>query len=152
SLTDGPLRLSEPQHTSGQRVSIDLFFRTQAEAHGHNAAAVILSGAGSDGTIGLKRVKERGGVTLAQDPQDAEYDSMPRNAIATGLVDFVLPADQLPRQILTYWRNAETIRLPPDDQPGGQSDVDALHEVFALLRVRTGHDFTNYKRSSVLRR
>lgn len=151
SMEDGKLTLSEPERPYGRRVSIDLFFRTLAESRTRNAVAVILSGAGSDGAVGLMRVKEMGGLTLAQDPNEAEYDSMPRSAIATGIVDYVLPVAQIPGQIVTYRHNAEYIRLP-DPRDGRDADAVALREIFALLRVRTGHDFSNYKRSTVLRR
>jgi hypothetical protein len=110
-------------------VAIDLFFRTLAETHGPNAAAVVLSGTGSDGASGLKRVKELGGVTFAQDPQDAEYDSMPRNAIATGLVDYVLPAAAMPEQMLEYIGNGEKIRLPPADQAPLADQPAALRDI-----------------------
>ncbi len=152
SLADGSLRLSEPQRLHGQHVAIDLFFRTLAETHGPSAAAVVLSGTGSDGASGLKRVKELGGVTFAQDPLDAEYDSMPRNAIATGLVDYVLPAAAMPDQLLAYIGNAQKIRLPMVDQATLGDQAAALREVFVLMRVRTGHDFSNYKRATMLRR
>lgn len=152
ALADGTLRLSEPQRVHGQHVAIDLFFRTLAETHGPNAAAVMLSGTGSDGASGLKRVKELGGVTFAQDPQDAEYDGMPRNAIATGLVDFVLPVADMPARLLAYIGNAAKIRLPVAGQAPQGDQAAALREIFALMRVRTGHDFSNYKRATMLRR
>jgi two-component system, chemotaxis family, CheB/CheR fusion protein len=152
SLSDGTLRLSKPQRLHGQHVAIDLFFRTLAETHGPNAAAVVLSGTGSDGASGLKRVKELGGVTFAQDPQDAEYDSMPRNAIATGLVDYVLPVAAMPEQLLAYISNAEKISLPIADHAPIGDHAAALREIFVLMRVRTGHDFSNYKRATMLRR
>ena len=91
SMNDSLLSLAEPGDARGRRAPIDLFFRTLAEAHGRDAAAIVLSGSGADGTIGAQRLKEHGGVVLAQEPTEAEFDAMPRNAIATGLVDFVLP-------------------------------------------------------------
>ncbi|MEO7909907.1 MAG: chemotaxis protein CheB [Roseiflexaceae bacterium] len=152
SMSDGMLRLSEPPPRHGQHVAIDLFFRTLAEAQGPDAAAVVLSGTGSDGASGLKRVKELGGVTFAQEPNEAEYDSMPRNAIATGLVDYVLPVAAMPEQLLAYISNAEKIRLPVADHvsPGDQSAI--LREIFVLMHARTGHDFSHYKRATMLRR
>jgi two-component system CheB/CheR fusion protein len=151
-LADDTLQLSQPQRLHGQHVAIDLFFRTLAKTHGPNAAAVVLSGTGSDGTNGLKRVKELGGVTFAQDPQDAEYDSMPLSAIATGLVDYVLPVAAMPDQLLAYAGNAEKIRLPLADQAPLGDQAAPLREIFVLMRVRTGHDFSNYKRATMLRR
>lgn len=151
SMVDGTLTLGEPGQPRGQRVAIDLFFRALAAAQGRNAIAVVLSGAGSDGALGLARVKEEGGITIAQDPGEAEYDSMPRSAIATGQVDAVLPVASMAAQIVAYFRQAEAIRLPGEP---AQRDVDndALRELFVLLRVRTGHDFANYKRATVQRR
>jgi two-component system CheB/CheR fusion protein len=151
SMSDGHLTLSEPERPLGQRVAIDLFFRTLAETCGRSATAVVLSGAGSDGALGITRVKEEGGITIAQDPSEAEYDSMPRSAIATGQVDVVLPVAQMPGQILSYYQQAERIRLPSNAAQGDE-DNDALRELFVLLRVRTGHDFASYKRATMLRR
>jgi two-component system, chemotaxis family, CheB/CheR fusion protein len=151
-MADGTLQLSEPQRLHGQHVAIDLFFRTLAETHGPHAAAIVLSGTGSDGTSGLKRVKELGGVTFAQDPQDAEYDSMPQSAIATGLVDYVLPVAAMPDQLLAYVSNAKKISLPLADQTPPGDQAAALRELFVLMRVRTGHDFSSYKRATMLRR
>jgi two-component system, chemotaxis family, CheB/CheR fusion protein len=91
TMQDGTIQLSEPDRPRGRRVPIDLFFRTLAETHGSQAAAIVLSGVGADGTLGLTRVKEVGGLTLVQEPSEADYPDMPQNAIATGLVDFVLP-------------------------------------------------------------
>ena len=97
---DGQLRL-EPLHTPrGSRVAVDLFFRTLAETHGPQAAAIVLSGADGDGAIGVKRIKERGGLTIAQDPDEAEHREMPSTAIATGMVDWVLPVAQMPARLI----------------------------------------------------
>jgi PAS domain S-box-containing protein len=122
SMADGFLRLSEPQPLDGQ-APIDRLFRTLAETHGPNAAAVVLSGAGSDGASGLKRVKQMGGVAFAQDPRDAEYDSMPRNAIATGLVDFVLPAAAIPAQLLAYLYHGAKNSLLAANQSRRQTEL-----------------------------
>ncbi|MDX1548417.1 MAG: chemotaxis protein CheB, partial [Rhodothermales bacterium] len=114
SIEGGVLRLSDPVKRRGHRAPIDLFFRSLAEDQGERAVAVVLSGTGSDGTLGLKAVKERAGITMAQDPDDAEYDGMPRSAIATGLVDVALPAGELARKLVEYSRNADRIRLPKE--------------------------------------
>ena len=87
----------EPRPARGRHVAIDLFFRTLADVHRERAIGVVLSGAGSDGAIGIKRIKERGGLTIAQEPDEAEHDGMPRAAIATGMVDWVLPVAEMPR-------------------------------------------------------
>ncbi len=103
SMVDGSLHLSDFDEPRGRRAPIDLFFRTLAETHGRNAAAIVLSGSGADGANGGQRVKESGGIFLAQEPQEAEFDSMPRSAIATGLVDFVLPVAAMPASLIAYW-------------------------------------------------
>jgi len=166
SMNDGWLRVTEPSRTRGPHVAIDLFFRTLAQVHEERAVCAVFSGTGSDGAVGLKRVKEMGGLTLAQAPQDAEYDEMPRAAIATGQVDFVLPVAGMPQRLLDLWRNAQRIWLPQrlregegkGDEPApetvGPVDVgeQALQEIMGMLRARTGHDFRHYKRATVLRR
>lgn len=156
TMRDGCIIPSEPERPFGRHVAIDLFFRTLAITHGNHSACVILSGTGSDGSIGLKRIKELGGVCLVQDPAEAEYDGMPRNAIATDMVDFVLPVAQIPAKLIDIWRNSNLIRLPEE---AGTPLIDeserteiALREVLTLLRQRTGHDFMHYKRATILRR
>src|SRR5215469_5179093 len=129
----------------GRRAPIDQFFRSLAEQHG-DGFAVILSGAGSDGAAGVTAVKERGGIVLVQSPDEAEYSSMPRSAIATEAADFVLPVRQLAERIVEL---VDVKRQTVTDK--GDED-DQLRRILAHLRVRTGHDFTLYKRSTVLRR
>ena len=149
-LTDG-----EPEHG---RMVIDLFLRSMADSHGAHAAAVVLSGAGSDGAIGLKRVKERGGLTVAQDPDEAAQDAMPRAAIGTGMVDWVLPARDMAQRLVSYFQLEQQLKLPPEDGPQLQEiartlDQDApLRDILTLLRTRTGRDFAHYKRATILRR
>ena len=150
-IHDGRLHLIERELVEGRRVPIDTFFRGLATAYGPMSAAVILSGSGSDGALGLKAIKEGAGVVSVQDPQEAEFDGMPRSAIATGLVDFVLPVATLPEVLLAFWRRAAAIAIPSSD--ADEADTErSLHEIFAVLRVRTGHDFNQYKRGTVLRR
>jgi two-component system, chemotaxis family, CheB/CheR fusion protein len=117
SLSDGELRLSELSPGRGRRVTVDLFFRTLADTHGTQATAIVLSGADGDGAIGLKRVKERGGLTIAQDPEESEYDGMPRTAIATGMVDWILPVAEMPDRLLRYYRSEPRLFLPPEELP-----------------------------------
>jgi two-component system CheB/CheR fusion protein len=131
-----------------QHAPVDLLFRTLAEAYGANAVGVVLSGTGSDGTPGIRFIKEAGGVTVAQLPDEAEYDGMPASAIATGQVDLVLPSSRIPAELIR-------LRRMPSPLPEGAppADIEArLAEVLAVLRGRTGHDFSLYKRSTVLRR
>ena len=145
------LVVSEVGAPEQRRAPIDVFFRTLADGRGADAACVVLSGTGRDGSTGLKRVKEHGGLTIAQDPDEAEYDDMPRSAIATGLVDYVLPIASIPAKILSYHRRLRRrAREAPFD--GAPPDAERLREVLALLRARTGHDFSNYKPATVHRR
>ncbi|MGB6537073.1 MAG: chemotaxis protein CheB [Xanthobacteraceae bacterium] len=137
------LKFDEPR---GQRTPIDLFFRSLAERLG-DGFAVILSGAGSDGAIGVRAVKEAGGIILVQEPNEAEYSSMPRSAIATGVADFVLPVRDLGKRLVDLIR-IKTSVSPPDIS---HFDEDLFRRIIAHLRVRTGHDFSKYKRSTVLR-
>lgn len=152
SMSNDTIQLEDLIELPGRRASVDLFFRTLAETQGRRAAAIVLSGTGADGAVGIKRIKERGGVTLAQDPQEAEFDGMPRSTIATGLVDFVLPVGEMPETLMTYWRSGETVNLPVTDTPPAIDEAEALREVFYLLRTRTGHDFSQYKRPTLMRR
>ena len=147
---------SEPRRPS---VAIDVFFRALAEVHRERALCIILSGTGSDGALGLARVKESGGIAFAQAPADAQHGDMPRAAIATGLIDIVLPADQLASRLVDLWNRArhdhasEDEELPAPAEPG-DADVkeSAFHDILSLLRSRTRHDFAHYKRATVLRR
>lgn len=109
SMNDGYLRLTEPQRERGVQVAIDLFFRTLADTHHTHAIGIVLSGSGADGSVGLSRIKEQGGITLAQEPGDAEFDSMPRNAIATGMVDIVLPVADMPQKLIELGRNLDAL-------------------------------------------
>jgi two-component system, chemotaxis family, CheB/CheR fusion protein len=129
----------------GQRTAIDTFFRYLGEQIG-DGFAVILTGAGSDGAIGVRAVKEGGGVVLVQDPEEAEHPSMPRSAIATAVADFVLPLRELAERLV------ELIAQKHSKQEMQEVDQEALGRIFAHLTVRTGHDFSQYKRSTVLRR
>lgn len=173
AFDESTLHLVEPQQALGKRLTIDLFFRTLAHAYGHRAVGVILSGTESDGVIGLKHVRAQGGVTMAQDPTEAEFDSMPLTAIGTGVVDWVLPVGQMAPKLMEFVENENRMQLPPEipeaeerdakvqDAPGGETvaeetrdrdDESALAEVLAHVRQQTGHDFSHYKRATVLRR
>jgi two-component system, chemotaxis family, CheB/CheR fusion protein len=151
TLADGHLELAEFTERRGHRAPIDLFFRTLAESY-PDGAGVLLSGSGTDGVVGLKALKETGGLIMAQLPEEAEYDTMPRALIATGLVDFVLPARELGAKAVEL--RSPRARWTPPARPEELSRDDAavLHRALSTLRVRTGHDFAGYKKSTVLRR
>jgi two-component system, chemotaxis family, CheB/CheR fusion protein len=146
-VIDHELSATEFEEPRGQRLPIDFLFRSVAERLG-DGFAVILSGAGSDGTLGVRAVKEAGGIILVQDPNEADYASMPRSAIETGVVDFVLPVRDLAKRLADLIRIKELV-WPPEM---GDLDEEGLHRIVAHLRVRTGHDFSKYKRSTVVRR
>jgi len=140
------LRLSDFSEPRGFRRPIDVFFRSLAVDQGSNAACIVLSGTGADGSEGLRAVKEAGGLTLVQDPETAKYDGMPKSAVATGLVDKVMAVGDMPAAIRDYFDRS---------QPGVLSlpDVtDFLLTVCEEIRHRLGHDFSQYKRSTMLRR
>ena len=162
-MVDGKLKLESNERSPGRPVAIDVFFRTLAQAHGERAVAVVLSGTGSDGTVGLGDIKAEGGVSIAQLPSDAEYDGMPSAAIASERVDFVLPAVEMPQKLVELWENARRIQIPQahaigirSDEPAGAEALsraeEALRGVMAMLTARTGNDFHHYKRATVLRR
>lgn len=152
SIKERILYLSEPTQQRGYRAPIDFFFRALAEDQGENAVCIVLSGTGTDGTLGLKAVKERAGVTMAQDPKDSEYDGMPKSAVHTSLVDLVGTAGELAEKLVEYKDNAAKIQVPEEEEALLEDDSEALHKIFIQLRSRTGHDFTHYKRSTILRR
>jgi PAS domain S-box-containing protein len=154
TISGGRIRLDEPDATgNGHNAPIDLFFRTLAHAYRDKAVAVVLSGAGADGSLGLGRIREEGGVSIAQDPSEAEHAAMPRSAIETGFVDFILPVASIPEKLVSLKQNAEKIQLPAAAEiPLRAVEEEPLRELLALLRARTRHDFTNYKRSTLLRR
>lgn len=160
-MSDGHLVLDELERRAARPVAVDIFLRTLAEAHGERAIGVVLSGMGSDGTAGLACIKELGGVTIAQLPADAEEGAMPRSAIESGMADFVLPAGEIPHKLVELRDIACRIRQharpgkPPDGGPLfdlGAHPQAALREVLALLRARTGHDFSHYRRPTLQRR
>ena len=150
TMADGRLRLSPPVAPRGQRTPVDGFFVSLAEARGESAAGIILSGTGSDGTIGLRAIKEHGGLTVAQD--DAEYDGMMRSAVRSGMVDFVLPVEEIPSKLYDYFRHLTEVdgRKGPDGVR--HEATDHLAQICSLLRRRTGHDFSGYKDKTVARR
>ena len=162
-INDGHLQLSSHARVRGAHLAIDLFFRSLAEVHQERAIAVVMSGTGNDGAAGLARVKEAGGLTLVQDPEDAEYGGMPKAAIATGMVDFIVTAADMPQRLMELWANASRINLPRDGRPSlrdalRESDEsarlaeDALRDIMTVLRNHSRNDFRQYKRATVLRR
>jgi two-component system CheB/CheR fusion protein len=145
------LDLQELAPSRTRHMQIDNFFRSLAAEYG-DGAAIILSGSGSDGAIGMQAIKERGGLLFVQAPEEAEYDSMPRSTIATGLVDVVAPVAQLAAQLVAAKQTRVDVQLPMDGDALSPAAEQTLTQILAQLRVRTGHDFSGYKRPTLLRR
>lgn len=134
---------------------IDLFLRSLAQEQGSNAAAIILSGTGTDGTLGVKEIKANDGLVLVQSEESAGYDGMPRSAVSTGLVDMVLAPEEMPQKLVQYFTHSHgSIARKPtttaETTQGNQQDW--LNKIFAVLRAQTGHDFSAYKVNTILRR
>jgi len=150
SILHGHLYLFEPTAARGLRLPIDFFLRSLAEDRKEGSIGVILSGMGSDGTMGLRAIKEKAGLVLVQEPASAKFDSMPRSAIEAGLADIVAPVEALPGKIFDYLRHALVIATT--ESPLEEKDQSALEKVLILLRATSGHDFSLYKKNTVYRR
>ena len=150
SLFHRELHLFDPTVPRGRRLPIDYLFSSMAEDQGERAIAVILSGMGTDGTLGLKAIKEKGGIALAQEPVSAKFDSMPQSAINTGLVDVVAPAEELFFEAMDYLKHKPLIGGLEQDVPDKDSNI--FEKIIILLRSQTGHDFSHYKKTTVYRR
>jgi len=149
TVSDGTLHLSEPTERRGLRMPIDHFFSSLAHDRQEHAIAIVLSGTGTDGTYGVRLVKARGGMVLAQDPSTAAYDGMPRSAIGTGDVDYALPVEEMPHVLVRYiehfsLQGAPTARM--------KQDQDYLDNILSLLIARENYDFRCYKRGTLHRR
>jgi two-component system CheB/CheR fusion protein len=151
AFINGVLTLLEPAMPRGQRLPIDFFFRSLAQDQHERAIGVVLSGTGSDGTLGVRAIKGEGGMVMVQKIHSTEYDGMPCNAIATGLVDFELLPKEMPAKIIAYaaqvfgnsYRSVSVTEYVPEN---------AMKKIFVLLRTQTGHDFSQYKPSTINRR
>ncbi len=146
SIENACLRLSEFSEPRGFRRPIDVFFRSLAVDQGANSACIVLSGTGSDGSEGLRAIKEAGGLTLVQEPDTAKYEGMPRSAVATGLVDKVLNVGDMPTALRDYFDRAQS------GAPALTEEADFLKRMCEELRRKLGHDFSQYKSSTMLRR
>jgi two-component system CheB/CheR fusion protein len=148
---NGSLQLLEPTAPRGHRLPIDFLFRSLAQDQQERAIGIVLSGTGSDGTLGVRAIKANGGMVMVQRPSSSEFDGMPTSALATGLVDFELPPTNMATQLMAYVAHAFG-RAP---QPAGKTAPDhqnTMKKIFVLLRAQTGHDFSQYKPSTIHRR
>ena len=150
-IINGALQLMDPVKTGGINLPIDSFFRSMAEEMGEKAICVILSGTATDGTLGLKAVKELGGLVMVQDPNSAKYDGMPRSAIATGMVDFILPVEKIPEELVRYVKapymgDSKKVFITEDQF------ANNIQKIFSLIRSATGNDLSLYKQTTIRRR
>ncbi|HEY1958141.1 MAG TPA: chemotaxis protein CheB [Polyangiaceae bacterium] len=145
-VSHGKLRLTEPASTDGRHLPIDAFFRSLADEYAERAVGVILSGMGSDGTLGLRAIKENAGAAFVQLPASAKFGPMPESAIEAGLADVVAPVDELANQIVAFARGRVKLAVTADGEAG------VLDRIFAVLRAITGNDFSQYKKSTIVRR
>ncbi len=151
ALLNGTLKLTEPSAPHGHRLPIDFFFRSLALDQRERAICIVLSGTGSDGTLGMRAVKGEGGMAMAQTPASTEYDGMPRSSIATGLVDYVLSPAEMPAALIAYSALAFNGGARPLTVAPSQPENE-LNGIFVLLRSQIGHDFSQYKPTTIQRR
>ncbi|GHA62159.1 chemotaxis protein CheB [Pontibacter akesuensis] len=151
TIEHGRLRLADKARSREPNFAIDLFFESMAKERGRLAVGVVLSGTGTDGTKGAIAIKAAGGMVVVQDPKTAKFDGMPRSAIDTGAVDFVLPPEQMPEQILDYTQNVLQASIE-NTEAGNKGDEAILNEILDLICSQTKTDFTNYKRPTIERR
>jgi two-component system CheB/CheR fusion protein len=149
SIMDGVLRLYKPLEIRGLRLPVDFFLRSLADDRKERSVGVILSGMGSDGSAGLRAIKEKSGIVMVQDPASAKFDSMPRNAIHSVMVDIVAPANELPGKLMIFFKHLPVFKSDPESEINNQS---ALEKIISLLRTHTGNDFSLYKKNTLYRR
>ena len=152
SVSGGALRLSQPQARHGARLPFDFLLQSLAEDRGAHAIAVILSGTGADGSVGLKTIKEHGGLVVAQDPEEASFGGMPQSAIMTGQVDFVLPVAEIPGKILEYSQQINDAHRHNAEVPHSEIAQGFLQKTIDILRTKTPNDFRLYKQGTLQRR
>lgn len=151
ALLNGTLQLLEPAAPRGHRLPIDFFFRSLATDQHEHAIGIVLSGTGSDGTLGVRAIKGEGGMLMVQNPASSEFDGMPQSALATGLVDYNLPPAEMPAQLIAYVTHAFG-RPPHAASAATPLSENALKKIFVMLHTHTGHDFSQYKPNTIFRR
>jgi two-component system CheB/CheR fusion protein len=149
SISKGVLHLVDPTEIRGLRLPIDFFMRSLANDWHNRAIGVLLSGMGSDGSLGLQAIKEQNGIVMVQDPATAKFDSMPRNAINSVVVDIVAPANKLPLNLINFRHHIPVVKPTPEVEV---NDKNSLEKIITLLRIQTGNDFSLYKKNTMYRR
>lgn len=152
ALLNGTLHLLEPDKPRGLRLPIDYFFRSLAQDKQNQAIGIVLSGTGSDGTLGTRAIIGVGGMVMVEDPDFAKYDGMPRSAINTGLVDFILPPNKMPEKLISFIHHAFNQEKTKEADHTMPPSIDSMQKIFILLRGQTGHDFSLYKQNTIRRR
>jgi len=152
TIESGILRVQTPVDPQSRYSPIDRLFDSLAQDQGHNAVCILLSGSGSDGTLGLRAVKEHGGMVMAQSPESAQHDGLLRSAISTGLVDHVLPPEELAVKLMEYATYLRHLRVGQGTEPLVTAGEDELMRITTILLHKTGHDFRRYKTATLLRR
>jgi two-component system, chemotaxis family, CheB/CheR fusion protein len=149
SIFKGVLHLFEPVEARGLRLPVDFFLRSLADDQKEYAVGVILSGMGSDGSSGIRAIKEKNGIVLVQEPETAKFDSMPRSAIDSGLVDIVAPSEKLASELIHFLKHIPVVKSNLNTEV---KDKSALEKIIILLRTHTGNDFSLYKKNTIYRR
>jgi two-component system, chemotaxis family, CheB/CheR fusion protein len=149
SILKGMLHLFEPVESHGLRLPIDIFFRSLAQDQLNKSIGIILSGMGSDGSLGLKAIKEKNGIVVVQDPNSAKYDGMPRTAIEAVIADIVAPASELPAKLISFLKFTPLIK---SDNKIGNKNTSNLDKIIILIREQSGQDFSQYKKNTLFRR
>jgi two-component system CheB/CheR fusion protein len=152
SAIDSHLRLTPLEPDRLDRAPVDHFFRTLAEQFDGHSVAVILTGTGSDGAQGVRRIRERGGIVIVQDPKEAEFDGMPRSALDSGAVDIVLPVREIPQRIVDLVKTRPRVRQATEPDVVPDANGDLVPRILTWVRTRTDHDFSRYKQTTVERR
>ena len=148
SVLNGALHLFEPKENRGLRLPVDFFFRSLADDRHEDSIGIILSGMGSDGSLGLKAIKEKGGMVLVQDPASAKFNSMPRSAMEAVIADIVAPVNELPSRLIALTRHTQQAKTGKELE----KDTSSLEKIVILLRTQTGNDFSEYKKNTLYRR
>ncbi|MBW8683092.1 PAS domain S-box protein [Chitinophaga rhizophila] len=151
-ITDGYLTVTDNADIATQRAPVDVFLRSLANAYDGRSVCILLSGLGANGSMGLKRVKERGGAVFVQHPGEANFNEMPRHAIATGMVDEILYAREIPAKIINYRKASSILHIDDNADEQVHLDEQVLRSILTELRLHTGYDFTEYKEQTLLRR
>jgi len=149
SLLKGALHLFDPVETRGLRLPIDIFFRSLADDMQEKSIGIILSGMGSDGSLGLKAIKEKNGIVVVQDPDSAKYDSMPRSAKEAVVIDIMAAPEEIPAKLINFLKFIPAIKADGDLESKNKSNLD---KIIILLRERSGNDFSQYKKNTLFRR